>query len=127
MYQSSTNLLNNVKPYTPSSQSVKKVEAEMPKKSTSKKYIYAGVGIVTLLGLLALRVGKLLKSIQNAFKKAEKQYQAVSLPDNTPIDIEVVDTSLLHPKSKLRMKPEIVDAEIEEIVPNSNLPIKYNG
>lgn len=125
IYNSETNLLNNIKPYTSPTLSENRVETLPVKPSEKyKKGIYAGVGIVALLGLLLLRGGKLLKGLQKLIKKENpcefslpynKSYECVSLPDNKPIDVEVVDTRFLRRNSKLRVTPEIVDVEFQEI------------
>ena len=120
VYKSETNLLNNIKPNTAPIQSTNMVEAPPVKSSKqyNKKAIYAGVGFTALLGLLLLRGGKLLKGFQKLIEKGiekKKPYEGVSLPDNTPIEVEVIDTRFLRRNSKLRLKPEIVDVEFQEI------------
>ncbi len=126
-YKSDTNLFNHIY-NNPSVQTTQK-EGSLPVENsnkkelkTSQKALYMGAGVATiLLGLVTLfskKFGKFMKSLL-AFaenKMETPKFTAVSLPDNRKIDVEVVDTNFLSPKSKLRMKPEIVDAEFEEII-----------
>lgn len=126
-YQSDTNLFNHIHT-NPSVQTTQKEETSPVENSnkkelkTSQKALYMGAGVATiLLGFVTLfgkKFGKFMKSILGvAEKKLETpRFTAVSLPDNKKIDVELVDTNFLRPNSKLRMRPEIVDAEFEEII-----------